>query len=246
MPPAHHPDSPDSRARTRAYRLGGLLVTVAAIAAVLVALVTSGSTSQLAPGKPVPGARQTLAVFAGVPQHGIGLGDPRAPVTLVEFGDLQCPACSEFATAALPAVVSRYVRSGRVMLEFRALDLIGADSVRAAAMAAALSQQDRMWQFIELAYRNQGLENTGYVTDTYLRALASAIPGIDLARALAARTAPAARAQLDEARALARQAGVRATPWFLISRSGQPLRRFSPPGLDRGSFTHALDAALVG
>ena len=110
----------------RLYRLGALLVTAVAITAVLVAVLTSGSTSQLAPGKPVPGAARTLALFAGIPQHGDALGNPHAPVTLVEFGDLQCPACAQFAANVLPSIVARYVRPGRVLLVFRALDFLGA------------------------------------------------------------------------------------------------------------------------
>jgi len=237
---------PDSRARARLYQLGALIVTAAAVTAVLVAVLTAGSTSQLAPGKPVPAAAQTLALFAGIPQHGIALGDPRAPVTLVEFGDLQCPACAQVATDTLPAIVSRYVRSGRAALEFRALDFIGADSRRAASMALALAEQGRLWQFIELAYHNQGLENSGYVSDRYLRALAAAIPGVDYSRALAARNSAAVRAQLEQARALARQAHIASTPAFELLRAGQPPRRFSPAGLDSASFRAALDAALAG
>ena len=237
---------PDSRARARLYQLGAVIVTAAAVTAVLVAVLTAGSTSQLAPGKPVPAAAQTLALFAGIPQHGIALGDPRAPVTLVEFGDLQCPACAQVATDTLPAIVSRYVRSGRAALEFRALDFIGADSRRAASMALALAEQGRLWQFIELAYHNQGLENSGYVSDRYLRALAAAIPGVDYSRALAARNSAAVRAQLEQARALARQAHIASTPAFELLRAGQPPRRFSPAGLDSASFRAALDAALAG
>jgi len=243
MAASRHPEPPP---RARLYRLGALLVTAAAVTAVLVAILTAGSTSQLRPGKPVPGAPQTLALFAGIPQRGPALGSEGAPFTLVEFGDLQCPACAQFATDALPTVVARYVRSGRVRLIFRALDFIGADSRRAAEMAAALSAQDRLWQFVELAYRNQALENSGYVTDTYLRALAAAIPGVDVGRALAARGSAAARAQLAEARALARQAHVAFTPTFELARAGQPPRRFSPPGLDGGSFDGALARALAG
>jgi protein-disulfide isomerase len=140
--------TPDSSARTRLYQLGALVVTTALVATVLIAVLSSGSTSQLAPGKPVPGAAQTLGLLAGIPQHGNTLGNPRAPVTLVEFGDLQCPSCAVFAQDALPAIVSRYVRPGRVMLVFRGLDFIGHDSERAARMAGALGEQNRLWQFV--------------------------------------------------------------------------------------------------
>ena len=241
MPAARTRDS-----RNRLYQLAALLVTVAAAAAVLVAVLGSGSTSELRPGRPVPGSAQTLSMLAGIPQRGESLGSPAAPITLEEFGDLQCPACAQFATEALPAIVSRYVRTGRVALVLRPLDLIGPDSRRAASMALALGQQDRMWQFVELMYRNQGLENSGYVTDTYLRALASALPSTEVGRALAQRESASVRAQLAEAKLQARAAHLASTPTFLIARAGRPAQRFSPPGLDTSSFAHALDRALAG
>jgi protein-disulfide isomerase len=230
--------------RLRLYRLGALIVTTIAITAVLIAVLTDGNTSQLAPGKPVPGTAQTLALLAGIPQHGNILGDPHAPVTLVEFGDLQCPSCALFAQNALPSIVAHYVRPGRVLLVFRGLTFIGHDSLRAARMANALGEQNHLWQFIDLMYRNQGLENSSYVTDTYLRALAGAIPSIDVAHALAEESSPGVQNQIDQARALARGLHLQATPAFLLSRTGAPPQRFSPASLDPESFSGPLDKLL--
>lgn len=247
MPAARTPlpaQQAERRARARLYQLGALLVTVAAVVAVAVAVLTSGSTSELKPGKPVPGAAATLALFAGIPQQGVELGDPHAPITLVEFGDLQCPSCAQFAAKALPAIVSEFVRSGHVLLVFRVLDFIGRDSERAARMAAALDEQNKLFGFAALMYRNQGLENSGYVTDTYLRALAGATPGVDVTRALAARGSASAGAQLSEAQALAKRFDVKSTPSFLLYRNGARPRRFNPASLDAGSFTRPLRQML--
>ena len=236
---------PNARARARRYQLVGLLFTAAVIAAVLIAVFTSTGAQRLAPGKPVPGAAKTLALVAGIPQQGAVLGRPRAPVTLVEFGDLQCPACATFAQKALPAIVAGYVRPGRLKLVFRPLTFIGGDSLRAARVAVALGEQGRLWQFVDLMYRNQGLENSSYVNDTYLRALATAIPGVDVTRALAARSSPGMQTQLAEAKALAAGRRVRETPSFLLYRSGAPPRGFAPQSLDSGSFTGPLDKLLA-
>ncbi len=234
----------DTSTHARLYRLGALLVTVLAVLAVVIAVLDSGSVSQLAPGKPVPGARQARALFAGIPQHGNALGDPHAPITLVELGDLQCPSCALFAQNVLPSIVARYVRPGRVLLIFRGLHFIGSDSLRAARMAYALGEQDHLWQFIDLMYRNQGLENSSYVTDTYLRALAGASGPVDVARALAERSSTTVQWQIDQAQALAQQLHLQSTPAFLLSRTGASAQPFSPASLDPESFSGPLDKLL--
>ena len=248
MEPRGDQDSPErvEHARRRRYQLGALLVTTAVVAVVLVTVLGAGSTSELAPGKPVPGAPRTLALLQGIPQRGITLGNPQAPATMVEFGDLQCPACAEFAVKALPQIISRYVRTGRLRLTFYPLDILGSDSTRAARMALALAQQNRMWQFAELMYRNQGLEQSGFVTERYMRALASAIPGVDVSRALAVRSSQATSAQLAAARARARAAHVSSTPSFLLAGAGARAQRFAPSGLGFDSFDATLKRLIAG
>jgi protein-disulfide isomerase len=221
-------------------------VGVIAIAAVALTVLRSPSTSQLAPGKPVPGSGSVHKLLAGIPQHGETLGDPRAPVTLVEFGDLQCPSCAVFAHDALPTIVSRYVRSGRVQLVFRGLHIIGSDSLRAARMAYALGEQNHLWEFVELMYSNQGAENSSYVTDRYLRALAGVIAGADVARALTQRGSAAVTTEIAQADSQAKRLRIKGTPAFLLSRSGEAARRFNPSELDSGSFTGPIDHLLAG
>jgi hypothetical protein len=62
----------------------------------------------------------------------MALGRPDAPVTLVEIADYQCPFCAAFARDALPEIVQKYVRTGKVRIEFRALAFIGPDFGRGA------------------------------------------------------------------------------------------------------------------
>jgi protein-disulfide isomerase len=111
------------------------------------------------------------------------------------------------------------VRTGRVKLVFRVLDFLGPDSTRGARLAAAALLQNRLWQFVDLVYRNQGEERAGWLTDAYLRRVAAAA-GLDVRRAFAERSSAAARAALAEAKGAARRAGVDATPTFRIERAG--------------------------
>jgi protein-disulfide isomerase len=214
-----------SESSARLHQTVGVLVASAVIIAVLVAVFASGSTSELRPGKPVPGASATISMLRGIHQAGFALGDPQAPVTLYEYGDLQCPTCATFAQEELPGLISTYVRSGRLRIVYRPLDLIGPQSLRAARMATALGLQDRLWQFVDLMYRNQGAENSGYVTDTYLKALAAAIPGAHASRAMAQRGSARVNAAIALDVAEAHRLGLSGTPSFTIARIGSQAHR---------------------
>src|SRR5689334_16398640 len=154
------------RVARRSVRLA-LLLGAAALAAivVVVAVIAGGSgsngTSPPGKGQAATGMAQTNALFAGVPQSGTTLGNPKAPASLVVFADLQCPFCRQYDLNAVPTVVQRYVRTGKLRLELREIALIGPDSLKGAAWAQAAAQQNRLYQFADLFYRNQGTENSG-------------------------------------------------------------------------------------
>jgi protein-disulfide isomerase len=91
---------------------------------------------------------------------------------MVEFVDLQCPFCAQYTRDVLPTLINRYVRPGKLSIELRPLTFIGDDSRVAGQAAAAAAQRNRLWQFADLFYLNQGPENSGYVTADFLRSLA--------------------------------------------------------------------------
>jgi protein-disulfide isomerase len=220
------------------------LIVVAAvlIVAVLVAISQSGGSSG-GDASEVSGVTQTQALFRGIPQQGIALGDAQAPLTLTEFADLQCPFCAQYTEAVLPSLVKRYVRTGKVRMVFRNLAFIGADSVRAARLAGAAGLQDRLWQFTDLVYRNQGTENSGYVTDTYLRNIARAA-GLDVGQAFGDATSGAVSGQLDTAVLQARRFHVDSTPSFVLTRAAGRPQRLSPSALTVDQFSRPIEAAL--
>jgi protein-disulfide isomerase len=231
--------------RRRLIRLGAVLGAAAIVVAVLVAISTSGSGSKVASPSasatasgPVAGARESTAMLAGIPQHGPTLGDPKAPVRVVEFADLQCPFCRQYTLSTLPRLVQDYVRPGKVRMEFRSLAFIGPDSVRAARVAQAAAQQDKLWNFVDVAYFNQGKENSGWATDATLRRLAAAVPGLDSGRAFAARNGAAATGALKAAETLATGSGVRSTPTFLVGRGSQL------KAVDAAGLSAAIKAAV--
>lgn len=234
-----------ARRRRQLWQLGGAAFSALAVVVVAIAISQSGaggggSTEELADE-----SSAVEELFRGIPQDGVALGDPDAPVTLIEFVDLQCPFCAEYARGVLPTVIERYVRPGRVRLELRTLTFIGPDSERAAGFAAAAAQQNAMWPFVELFFRNQGPENSGYASDAFLRRVAGATPGLDADRAVAARDGAAAQRLLAEARQAAAKLGVTSTPSFLIARGDGPPRPLEIRALTTDAFTDAVEEALA-
>ena len=118
----------------------------------------------------------------GIPQHGTVLGEPGAKVKLIEFGDLQCPICKAYSEEVIPRIVNGPVRRGESKLDFRNFTIISQQSVPAGAAALAAGEQGRGWNFIELFYRNQGEERSGYVTDEFLTSIARGAKVPDIAK----------------------------------------------------------------
>jgi len=234
--------------RRRLLQLGGVVGGVVVV--ILIIVLATGGSSTSAPklksgqtGSSVPHSAEVAALFAGIPQKGIELGNPKAPVTLREFADLQCPFCREYTLSVMPTLVSKYVRDGKLRMEFHNFDIIGPDSLTAAKMGGAAALQNRLWNYIDLFYHNQQQENSGYVTEPFLKQIASGVPGLDVNKALTERFSPGVAGVVTKDNELARQYGSQyaavqafnGTPSFLLFKTGGPIQLFSPTSLTEAS-----------
>jgi protein-disulfide isomerase len=194
----------------------------------------------------IAGGPDVEAMLEGIPQEGTALGEADAPVTLVEYADLQCPFCAEWALQTFPVLVADYVRDGRLRIEFRGLSFIGPESEDALRAALAAGQQGKLWNVVDLIYLNQGAENSGWVTDDFLRAIGEAVPGLDVDRMLEARDSAEATATMEEAAASAQADSVSATPSFLLGETGGELSALAISSLGPEEFRAAIDELLAG
>lgn len=203
--------------RRQLMQLGGVLGVAAVIVVVLVLVSQGGKEAPNAStGAQVTGVSDAREMLAGIPQDGTRLGDPKAPVVLTEFADLQCPFCRDYAVDVLPHIIERYVRTGKLRLELRLRSFLGADSVTAARAAQAAGTRDRLWNLTDLFFRNQGTENSGYATDAFLSRIATAA-GVPASLVTAEKTqTPALERPLQAAEREAQAAGLSSTPAFLI------------------------------
>jgi protein-disulfide isomerase len=235
------------RRRRRLWLLGGAVAVAAVVVGVAIAVSSGGGGgSKLAAGKPPPQSGEVASMFAGVPQQGQTLGNPRSPVTLDEFADLKCPVCRQYTLQAFPTLLSRYVRAGKVRIVFQPQTFVGSppgDSERAARFALAAGQQNKLWDFAELWYLNQQDENTAYATDAYIRQIASGVPGLNVNRAMAARNSAAVTQALRQASQLFSTGGFSGTPSFALGRTGQPLAPLNAI-VDPAQFTGPIDKLL--
>ncbi len=209
--------------RTRIFQLGGALA-VAIVVVVVIVIATSGGGGSKDKGiQTGTAARATVArassLLTGVPQSGITLGKATAPVTMTYYGDLECPVCQDFTLNTLPQVITNDVRTGRMKIQYRSLETATQDPTtfqtqQVAALAAG--RQNHMWDYVELFYHEQGAEGTGYVTESYLRRLASQVPRLALPTWQADRNDAAFVRQVDSDRKSAIALGVSATPTLIL------------------------------
>jgi protein-disulfide isomerase len=212
-------ESQDAAAQlARKRRIQFLSIAGFAAIAVIVALIVisqSGGSSSSPPSN-VIGIAQVDTELKGVPQSGQVLGESGAPVTVIEYGDPQCSSCKFFSENVAPEMISSEVRPGNVKYEFRPFLIIGPDSKPAIRAALAAGEQNRFWQFLQLFYLNQGGENSGYVTDSFLTGIAKAAGVPDLTKWNQDRNASTWDTTIQQGSSQANSFGFTGTPSIVV------------------------------
>jgi protein-disulfide isomerase len=246
-------EAANAQRRKRLIQLGSVAGVVVVIIVVIIAATSGGGGSTGLPpkGKPpaeAPAVKKVIAEIGGIPQSGNTLGSPKAPVTLVYYGDLQCPICKDFTLGALPTLIQKYVRTGKLRIEYRNLETATREpetfkTQQVAALAAG--KQNKGWYYIELFYNQQGQEDTEYVNEQYLQTLAEQTPGLNLAEWTAARDdATFTNAIASDAQS-ANNAGFTGTPSFQIGKTGGPVQKLEYSSLtDPSGFESAINKLL--
>jgi protein-disulfide isomerase len=217
--------------RRRLEMLGGVVVIAVAIVVVLIA-VSSGSSTKAA-GPPKTAKAKTALVSTvntllnGIPQSGTTLGDPKAPVTMTYWGDLECPVCAAFTTGedggGFSQAVTNLVRTDKVKVVYRSFCTATCNdesqsvfnTQQTGAYAAGLQQ--KFWYYAELFYREQGAEGSGYVTPSFLNNLAAQVPGLSYATWQTDRKDPNVVSQVSSDQQQAATIGLSGTPTVIFT-----------------------------
>jgi protein-disulfide isomerase len=238
--------------RRKRLRQLGIVSAVVVVVILAIVLATSGGSKTTPPKVGGTQANKSVAevtsLLAGIPQSGNVLGSPNAPVTLQYFGDLECPICKSFSLGALPPLIKDYVRTGKLKIEYHAMETATRETPtfntqQIAALAAG--KQNKMWPYIELFYSQQGEENSGYVTESYLQGLAQQVPGLNISSWTAARNDPALANMINSDAQTAATNSFSGTPSFLLGKTGGTLQKFEAGTYtEPGPYASAIESLL--
>jgi protein-disulfide isomerase len=209
------------RQRRLRTTIGIVLVAVVVVVVAIVIGSGGGGSAGLQQGTKLAATKSAVTqLLSGIPQVGGVLGKKTAPVTMIYYGDLECPVCKDFTVSGgFPELVAKDVRAGKVKVEYRAFETATQNpstfqTQQAAALAAG--KQNHFWDFTELFYRQQGQEGTNYVDEAYLDHLAAQIPGLNLSTWRSARSASTLTSQVRSEEQAGTTAGVTGTPTLIF------------------------------
>jgi protein-disulfide isomerase len=197
-----------------------------------------------------PSATDVATLFKGIPQKGFVLGDPKAPVTLVEYIDLQCSACQQFESTELQPLIDKYVRPGQMRIEMNTWNIIDGhypgtdDSLRGQKATIAAAKQNKAFTFAELLYLNQGPEGGGWLTNATVANLAASVDGLNLSRLAQDADSAATQSIIKTVDDTAVRERFAATPTILLSKTGGTPKVVSSGVPDLTTLEGEIDALL--
>jgi protein-disulfide isomerase len=235
-----HRAAPPPSLRLQGAAVAGVALVVLAVA------ITGNLVSRPGPGPAeLAGAAGAAALFHGIPQQGTAVGRPDAPLTLAIYVDPQCPYCADWDRQSLPAIVARYIRPGKLRAEFRGLAFVGPDSERGLRAVLAAGEQGRLFEAQSLLFANQGVENSGWLSEDFVDSLAASLPGVDSARLKADLHSAVVDTAIVTTATQQRADGVNSTPTLLLGPTGGSLSPIRLQSLGPEGTIPAIERAIA-
>ena len=174
------------------------------------------------------------------------LGNADAKVTIVEYGDYQCPFCVQFFSQTQPQIIQNYVNTGKVRMVFRDFAFLGPESTAASEAAQCAEDQNKLWAYHDALYTAKladdakgGGESDGFYTTAEFLTLARQV-GLNIPTFTSCINNNADGSIVAQEKDAASAAGINSTPSFLIN--GTPVTGAQPYSV----FQQVLDSALKG
>ncbi|ARS29313.1 thioredoxin domain-containing protein [Sphingomonas sp. KC8] len=114
---------------------------------------TGAASNAASPATPAPDGKDWTETVVATPEGGFRMGNPDAPVKLVEYASLTCPHCADFSINGAPKLRDEYVRTGKVSWEFRTFVLNPVDV--AVSLLASCQGEGPFFKLVEQTYAEQ-------------------------------------------------------------------------------------------
>ncbi len=147
------------------------------------------------------------------------LGDPDAPVTVIEYSDFQCPACGDFATNQLGSSLKQYAEAGEIYLIFHDFPLPyhqNAPAASHAARCAGEQGQAKFWQMHDMLFERQAQWSADATPEDQFMNFAGAIE-LDGDQFESCMESAKYAAEVQAAHQAAMAAQIPATPTFVVN-----------------------------
>lgn len=175
---------------------------------------TAKTTKSTSPNQPAqPSAPAKVDVDTG---HLPVLGNKNAKVTVIEFGDFQCPFCEKWFTDVEASLIKDYVNTGKVKFAFRHFAFLGDESTWAAEASECANEQGKFWEYHDYLYKNQGPERSGTFAKDKLKGFAQAL-SLDTAKFNSCLDSDKYAKNVTDDQAAGQKAGVKGTPTTFVN-----------------------------
>lgn len=225
--------------RPAAWIIGGVVVLAVGIvgavaqnqpeAGTVVSPSASASAAEPEPGAGESAAPQLSQLARRDPADTAAKGAVDAPLVIIEYADFRCAYCAVFTNEVLPTVLTDYVESGLVRIEWRDAPVLGATSPDAAIAAHAAGAQGLFWEYNAALFATSPTSKTNWDSEALL-AIASSIPELDVKAFTDALDDPAHAQRVAREAQESTRIGVASTPTFVVGntavRGAQPLAVF--------------------
>ncbi|TAK20837.1 MAG: DsbA family protein [Nitrosarchaeum sp.] len=186
-------------------------IIIGSIVAIIMGISAAFSTNDITSDN-TQNTRLSIDTTKGSPL----LGSESAQVTIIEFGDYQCPFCQKWNQNTKPLIEKNYIDTGKVNLIYVDFPIVGPDSIKVHAGSYCAAEQGLYWQYHDFVYANQGHENNGWAGTNNLKNLVSGINGLDVDSFSKCLDSGKYEDRVKENKDIASKNGAKSTPSFIV------------------------------
>jgi len=165
-----------------------ILIAAVMVSGSIIYLVKSGGVNGQLAGGNIPQDQGVGGVLAAdvmkLSDRDVLMGEPNAPVMVVEYADFQCPFCGRLFTDTVSQIRDQYIKTGKVKMVYRDFAFLGPESTAAAEAAECAKDQGKFWAYHDALYiaeNADGKEGNGNLNKTLFMKLAKDV-GLDTAK----------------------------------------------------------------